>query len=141
MKSFSRLAMGAVAAGFFFSRPAVAAITQEQREQQIACTDTLTRSYEEVHRCLYGVLSKAEAALKAKYDAVNALAGMVDHRSKLAKSQKAWQLYVTQTCRGLVEPYWQRARIQQAETIGCEIDLTNERTDTLDQIFNVPLHH
>lgn len=139
MKDFFRLGM-AVAAGFFLSTPAAAAITQEQRDQRVACTATLGRSYKEMHQCLYDVLSKAEAALKAKYDAVNALAGMADHRSELVSSQKAWQSYVTQTCRGLVQPYWRGTRIQEAEATVCEIDLTNERTDALDRIFNVPLH-
>jgi len=139
MKDFFSLGM-AVAAGFFLSQPAAAAITQAQKDQTMACTNTLTRSYQEMHQCLYDVRSKAEAALKVKYDAVNALARMADHRSELASSQKAWQLYVTQTCRGLVEPYWRGAKIQEAETIACEIDLTNERTDALDRIFHVPLH-
>jgi len=132
--------MAIVAVCFFFSELAGAAITQEQKEQRDACTNSLTRSYQEMNQCLYAVLGKAEAALKAKYDAVNALPGMAAYKSELAQSQKAWQVHVQQTCRGLVEAYWQKAKIQQAETISCEIDLTNERTDALDRIFHVPLH-
>jgi uncharacterized protein YecT (DUF1311 family) len=91
--------------------------------------------------CLSDALRRAQSELSAKYAAVQDLKKITSLEAQLDRSQRTWNLYVRQTCDDLLLRFWQGGTIQRPASLRCTIELTRERTQALDTMFNVPLNH
>jgi uncharacterized protein YecT (DUF1311 family) len=111
---------------------------QADAARSTVCTHSANSREEEA--CYQHALDDAQLELKKKYASVAALLGTKDRKEALSRSQKTWNLYVAQTCDGLVKFATQESKLAHADVLSCKVELTRERSRDLDRMLYDTLH-
>ena len=108
--------------------------------QTAACPESKTTV--EMTNCLSREVGRADDDLAALTVRVKALMARDPKlAAALARSEKTWLAYRTETCDDLMSPFWAGGTIQAPATLDCRLRLTRSHIADLDHLFNAPLHH
>jgi uncharacterized protein YecT (DUF1311 family) len=87
--------------------------------------------------CFGKALDQANRDMQARYQAAqDGVKNQSQFVALLAKSQDAFLAYRSQTCDGLVAPYWQQGQLQDVAVLSCKLALTKARATDLENMFH-----
>lgn len=109
-------------------------------EERGDCADSTTTIA--ITACYGQLLGEAESAMTRKIlqlKALKAFQGSQDLQDRLDTSQLAFLEYRKQVCDGIFA-FWAGGTARNPETLACQLMLDRHRTQTLDNLYYVPLH-